>query len=175
MFSAWDNTEPVSTAAGPLPPVNPWDVAPNPETAESTGWANFDNFENTLSIENKEGEDRESTSDERKERTPETTAVDLNKKIPSEIVGWLEMISNVENGGNNNGKTAEASPGNQALAGDLPAAAAAAAESNKSEEEKKKDKSSCANETVNSNEVPEVSSRYFTWDNSDSKVGIGIR
>ncbi|XP_043504075.1 serine/threonine-protein phosphatase 6 regulatory subunit 3 isoform X3 [Polistes fuscatus] len=34
-----------------IPEVNPWDVVPS-EPLESTGWANFDNFESTLSIEN---------------------------------------------------------------------------------------------------------------------------
>ncbi|CAK9802611.1 Serine/threonine-protein phosphatase 6 regulatory subunit 3 [Anthophora plagiata] len=43
----WDSTEPLSTSTA-LPEVNPWDVVP----VESTGWANFDNFENTLNMEN---------------------------------------------------------------------------------------------------------------------------
>ncbi|XP_014486158.1 PREDICTED: serine/threonine-protein phosphatase 6 regulatory subunit 3 isoform X2 [Dinoponera quadriceps] len=46
----WDTAEPLTSGTA-LPPVNPWDVVPS-EPMESTGWANFDNFENSLSIEN---------------------------------------------------------------------------------------------------------------------------
>ncbi|KAK2587988.1 hypothetical protein KPH14_004065 [Odynerus spinipes] len=46
----WNHPEslPANTT---LPEVNPWDVVPS-EPVESTGWANFDNFESTLNIEN---------------------------------------------------------------------------------------------------------------------------
>ncbi|XP_014598395.1 PREDICTED: serine/threonine-protein phosphatase 6 regulatory subunit 3 isoform X1 [Polistes canadensis] len=46
----WNFPEPIP-ANTTIPEVNPWDVVPS-EPLESTGWANFDNFESTLSIEN---------------------------------------------------------------------------------------------------------------------------
>ncbi|XP_017753161.1 PREDICTED: serine/threonine-protein phosphatase 6 regulatory subunit 3 isoform X2 [Eufriesea mexicana] len=46
----WNSMEPLSTNTA-LPEVSPWDVVPS-EPVESTGWANFDNFENTLNMEN---------------------------------------------------------------------------------------------------------------------------
>lgn len=80
----WNNTEPPNTI---LPPVNPWDVAPS-EPIESTGWANFENFENTLSIENTASEEKK-PCDELKEQISEDTAVNLTGKnlACSESVG----------------------------------------------------------------------------------------
>lgn len=85
-ISAWDTTEPLSTGTI-LPPVNPWDVVPS-EPVESTGWANFENFENTLSIENTASEDKK-PCDELKEKTSEATAANLTEKdmISSESIG----------------------------------------------------------------------------------------
>lgn len=144
-ISAWDTSEPLNTSSsGPLPLVNPWDVMPS-ESIESTGWANFDNFENTLSIENKEREANKSTNDERKEETPEETVVNLTEKISSEDVGSAETIAD-ENVGNDNGKNAD-STGNQVLLTDFGSA-------DKSEE----DKAIFANENVNSSES---ASRYY--------------
>ena len=81
---AWNNTEPPNTI---LPPVNPWDVAPS-EPIESTGWANFENFENTLSIENTVSGEKK-PCDELKEKISEATAVNLTEKhiTCSESVG----------------------------------------------------------------------------------------
>jgi len=76
-ISAWDTTEPLSTGTI-LPPVNPWDVVPS-EPVESTGWANFENFENTLSIENTVSEDKK-PCDELKEKTSEATTANLIEK-----------------------------------------------------------------------------------------------
>lgn len=56
--------------------MNPWDVAPS-EPVESTGWANFDNFENTVSMENTVIVDNK-VCDESKERTLDIT-MDQNK------------------------------------------------------------------------------------------------
>ncbi|XP_018357809.1 PREDICTED: serine/threonine-protein phosphatase 6 regulatory subunit 3 isoform X2 [Trachymyrmex cornetzi] len=80
----WNNTEPPNTI---LPPVNPWDVTPS-EPIESTGWANFENFENTLSIENTVSEEKK-PCDELKEKISEATAVNLTEKnvTCSESVG----------------------------------------------------------------------------------------
>ncbi|XP_018400656.1 PREDICTED: serine/threonine-protein phosphatase 6 regulatory subunit 3 isoform X2 [Cyphomyrmex costatus] len=80
----WNNPEPPNTI---LTPVNPWDVVPS-EPVESTGWANFENFENTLSIENTVSEDKK-PCDELKEETSEATAVNLTGKnlACSESVG----------------------------------------------------------------------------------------
>ncbi|XP_076622483.1 phosphatase 6 regulatory subunit 1-like protein fmt isoform X2 [Colletes latitarsis] len=72
---AWDSTEPLSTG-NTLPEVNPWDSAPS-ETVEPTGWANFDNFENILSVENTVIVDNK-LCDEIKKGPPDTSA-DLNK------------------------------------------------------------------------------------------------
>lgn len=48
---AWDTTEPLST--GPkLPEMNPWDSVTEPPVVENVDWANFDNFENTPSVNN---------------------------------------------------------------------------------------------------------------------------
>ncbi|XP_011866447.1 PREDICTED: serine/threonine-protein phosphatase 6 regulatory subunit 3 isoform X2 [Vollenhovia emeryi] len=82
----WDTTEPLNTGTI-LPPVNPWDVVPS-EPVESTGWANFENFENTLSIESTVSEDKK-PCDELKEKTLEATAENLTEKntASSESVG----------------------------------------------------------------------------------------
>lgn len=80
-ISAWDTTEPLNTGTV-LPPVNPWEVASS-EPVESTGWANFENFENTLSIENTTSEDKKTMlnkCDELKEKTSETTDANLTEK-----------------------------------------------------------------------------------------------
>jgi len=68
-----------------LPPVNPWDVVPS-EPIESTGWANFENFENSLSIENTASENKK-PCDELKEKIPETTATNLIEKTSSDSAG----------------------------------------------------------------------------------------
>ncbi|XP_043248418.1 serine/threonine-protein phosphatase 6 regulatory subunit 3 [Colletes gigas] len=87
---AWDSTEPLSTG-NTLPEVNPWDSAPS-ETVEPTGWANFDNFENILSVENTVIVDNK-LCDEIKKGPPDTSA-DLNKteavvgsKVTAEAIG----------------------------------------------------------------------------------------
>lgn len=58
------------------------------EPVESTGWANFENFENTLSIENTVSEDKK-LCDELKEKTSEATATNLTEKdmASSESIG----------------------------------------------------------------------------------------
>ncbi|XP_012222165.1 serine/threonine-protein phosphatase 6 regulatory subunit 3 isoform X2 [Linepithema humile] len=80
----WDNTEPLNTGTI-LPPVNPWDVVPS-EPVESTGWANFENFENSLSIENTASENKK-PCDELKEKIPEATATNLIEKTSSDSAG----------------------------------------------------------------------------------------
>ncbi|XP_076169433.1 phosphatase 6 regulatory subunit 1-like protein fmt isoform X2 [Ptiloglossa arizonensis] len=74
-----------------LPEVNPWGSAPS-ETVESTGWANFDNFENAFSVKNTVIIDNK-LCDEIKKGPPDTSA-DLNKteavmenKIAAETIG----------------------------------------------------------------------------------------
>lgn len=79
-ISAWGTTEQPNTTGTVLPPVNPWET-PSSEPVESTGWANFANFENTLSIESTTNEDKKTACDELKEKTSETTAADLKEKI----------------------------------------------------------------------------------------------
>ncbi|XP_029171427.1 serine/threonine-protein phosphatase 6 regulatory subunit 3 isoform X2 [Nylanderia fulva] len=75
----WDTAEPVNTGTV-LPPVNPWEVTSS-EPVESTGWANFENFENTLSIDNTTSEDKKTMSDdELKEKTSEITTANLTEK-----------------------------------------------------------------------------------------------
>ncbi|XP_020290989.1 serine/threonine-protein phosphatase 6 regulatory subunit 3 isoform X1 [Pseudomyrmex gracilis] len=77
----WDSGEPASTGPA-LPTVNPWDVTPEP--VESTGWANFESFENTPSAENTENK---KPHDELKEKM-DTTAANLTEdSIFCEIVG----------------------------------------------------------------------------------------
>lgn len=85
-ISAWDTTEPLNTGTI-LPPVNPWDVVPS-EPVESTGWANFENFENTLSIESSVSEDKKPCN-EIKEKPSEATAANLTETnvASSESVG----------------------------------------------------------------------------------------
>ncbi|XP_011697032.1 PREDICTED: serine/threonine-protein phosphatase 6 regulatory subunit 3 isoform X4 [Wasmannia auropunctata] len=107
----WDNTEPLSTGTI-LPPVNPWDVVPS-EPVESTGWANFENFENTLSIENTASEDKK-PCDELKEKPSEAaTAANLTEKNLSETFS--------ENAGDGNEETADRVD-NQTIGTELPAA-----------------------------------------------------
>ncbi|KAH0946482.1 hypothetical protein HN011_011282 [Eciton burchellii] len=153
----WDTTEPLSTGTGPLPPVNPWDVVPS-ESVESTGWANFDNFENTLSIENKESENKKPTNDECKEKTPQAVVVNLTKRVFSENVDVTETVSN-ENVGNSNEKNAN--PGNQVFEADL----SAIKSNNKSEEDK-----TISNENVNSDELPASSESKSAEENKSVTV-----
>ncbi|KAL0133154.1 hypothetical protein PUN28_000723 [Cardiocondyla obscurior] len=82
----WDTTEPLNTGTI-LPPVNPWDVVPS-EPVESTGWANFENFENTLSMENTASEDKK-PCEELKEKKSEAMITNITEKDvpPSENVG----------------------------------------------------------------------------------------
>lgn len=51
IISAWHTTQHRCRALT-IPPSNPWDVA-NQEQSEQTGWANFDNFESILNIDEK--------------------------------------------------------------------------------------------------------------------------
>lgn len=51
------------------------------EPVESTGWANFDNFENSLSIENAVGEEKKSCDNELKEKVSETIVDSKEKDI----------------------------------------------------------------------------------------------
>lgn len=83
-ISAWDTTEPLNTGTI-LPPVNPWDVVPS-EPVESTGWANFENFENTLSIENTVSGEKK-LCDELTEKTSEATAATEKDMTSSESIG----------------------------------------------------------------------------------------
>ncbi|XP_025993083.1 serine/threonine-protein phosphatase 6 regulatory subunit 3 isoform X2 [Solenopsis invicta] len=83
----WDTTEPLSTGTI-LPPVNPWDVVPS-EPVESTGWANFENFENTLCIENTTMSEEKKLCNELKEKASEAMDANLTEKdtSSSESVG----------------------------------------------------------------------------------------
>lgn len=74
--------------------MNPWDVVSS-EPVESTGWANFDNFENTLNIENTVIIDNK-LCDEPKKETLSTTfenkmETQLGSKITVETIGAGDM------------------------------------------------------------------------------------
>ncbi|XP_024877270.1 serine/threonine-protein phosphatase 6 regulatory subunit 3 isoform X2 [Temnothorax curvispinosus] len=134
----WDTTEPLNTGTI-LPPVNPWDVVPS-EPVESTGWANFENFENTLSIENTVSEDKKSC-DVLKDKTSEATAANLTEK----------NMASSENIGDGNEKNKDYVD-SQVVETELPAA-----ETNldgKSDSKNDEHKMISTNETVNPSELP---------------------
>ncbi|XP_012342045.1 serine/threonine-protein phosphatase 6 regulatory subunit 3 isoform X1 [Apis florea] len=89
----WESTEQLPTNTT-LPEVNPWDVVSS-EPVESTGWANFDNFENTLNIENTVIIDNK-LCDESKKETLSTTfenkmETPLGSKVTVETIGAGDM------------------------------------------------------------------------------------
>lgn len=140
-ISAWDNTEPLNTGTV-LPPVNPWDVASS-EPVESTGWANFENFENTLSIENT-ANDKKTICDELKTAS-EMTAANLIEKD----IAFSESFE--ESGGKSRDCIS-----NQVIGTDLPAM-----ETNPSSSSSKidEDRVISADENINSNKLPD--NRYL--------------
>lgn len=129
----WDTTEPLNTGTV-LPPVNPWETSSEP--VESTGWANFENFENTLSIENSTSEDKK-TSDELKEKTLEVTAANLTEKN-------MALSENFE--GDEKRKDCVSS---QVIGTDLPVA-----ETNLSGNKSDESRVISADENIDSNELP---------------------
>lgn len=93
LILAWESTEQLPTNTT-LPEVNPWDVVSS-EPVESTGWANFDNFENTLNIENTVIIDNK-LCDESKKETLSTTfenkmETPLGSKVTVETIGAGDM------------------------------------------------------------------------------------
>ncbi|XP_046827950.1 serine/threonine-protein phosphatase 6 regulatory subunit 3 isoform X1 [Vespa crabro] len=83
-------------ASTTIPEVNPWDVVPS-EPVESTGWANFDNFESTLSIENNIAVDNKTSETVKKDVVDVAASLDKKETI-------LENKS-VENIGSGDTKT----------------------------------------------------------------------
>ncbi|XP_071574955.1 serine/threonine-protein phosphatase 6 regulatory subunit 3 isoform X2 [Temnothorax nylanderi] len=135
----WDTTEPLNTGTI-LPPVNPWDVVPS-EPVESTGWANFENFENTLSIENTVSEDKK-PCDELKDKTSEATAANLTEK----------NMASSENIGDGNEKNKDYVD-SQIVETELPVAETNL-DDGKSDSKNDEHKMISANETVNLSELP---------------------
>ncbi|XP_012539453.1 serine/threonine-protein phosphatase 6 regulatory subunit 3 isoform X1 [Monomorium pharaonis] len=131
----WDTTEPLSTGTI-LPPVNPWDVVPS-EPVESTGWANFENFENTLSIENTTVSEDKKPCDELKEKASESMDANLTEKdTPSN--------ESVEDG---NEKI-------KIVDGQVVETELAIAKTNSNDSESDEHKTISANENVNPSELP---------------------
>ncbi|XP_046411016.1 serine/threonine-protein phosphatase 6 regulatory subunit 3 isoform X1 [Neodiprion fabricii] len=64
-----------------IPPSNPWDVV-NQEESEQTGWANFDNFESTLNIDENAGTINKPT--DVTEKVQNITATPMEKDISLE-------------------------------------------------------------------------------------------
>ncbi|XP_077280575.1 phosphatase 6 regulatory subunit 1-like protein fmt isoform X2 [Temnothorax americanus] len=135
----WDTTEPLNTGTI-LPPVNPWDVVPS-EPVESTGWANFENFENTLSIENTVSEDKK-PCDVLKDKTSEATAANLTEK----------NMASSENIGDGNEKNKDYVD-SQVVETELPVAETNL-DDGKSDSKNDEHKMISANETVNPSELP---------------------
>lgn len=90
---SWGSTEPLPTNTT-IPEVNPWDVVPS-EPVESTGWANFDNFENTLNMENAVIIDNKLCDDGKKETSNITVEnkmdTALGSKATLEAIGAGDM------------------------------------------------------------------------------------
>lgn len=91
LITVWNVPEslPASTT---IPEVNPWDVVPS-EPVESTGWANFDNFESTLSIENNIVVDNKTSETVKKDVVD--VAASLDEK---EIVLENKSVENIGSG-----------------------------------------------------------------------------
>ncbi|XP_011266913.1 serine/threonine-protein phosphatase 6 regulatory subunit 3 isoform X2 [Camponotus floridanus] len=137
----WDTTESMNTTI--LPPVNPWDVASS-EPVESTGWANFENFENTLSIENTTSGDNKTMCDELK-KTSETTAVDLTEKN----IAFSESFENEKSRGCISSQVIEKTCEKK----DLPAMETNLSSSSSSESDE--NKMITVDENINSNKLPD--------------------
>ncbi|XP_033183135.1 phosphatase 6 regulatory subunit 1-like protein fmt [Bombus vancouverensis nearcticus] len=90
---SWGSTEPLPTNTT-LPEVNPWDMMPS-EPVESIGWANFDNFENTLNMGNAVIIDNKLCDDGKKETSNITVEnkmdTALGSKATLEAVGAGDM------------------------------------------------------------------------------------
>lgn len=78
--------------------MNPWDVVSS-EPVESTGWANFDNFENALNVENAviidnklcdEGK-KETSNREQNVTTENKVETPLGSKVTVEAMGAGDM------------------------------------------------------------------------------------
>lgn len=144
-ISAWDTTESLNTNTV-LPPVNPWDVASS-EPVESTGWANFENFENTLSIENPTSGDNKTMCDELK-KTSETTAVDLTEKN----IAFSESFENEKSRGCISSQVIEKTCEEK----DLPAMEInLSSSSSSSSSESDENKMITVDENINSNKLPD--------------------
>lgn len=134
-ISAWDTTEPLNTGTI-LPPVNPWDVVPS-EPVECTGWANFENFENTLSIENTTVSEDKKLCDKLKEKASEATDAILTK----------EDTSSSESVGNDNEKSKD-------VDGQVVETELSTAETNPNDSKSDEHKTISANENANPSELP---------------------
>lgn len=66
------------------------------EPVESTGWANFDNFYNSLSIENTASEDKKSCDDGLKEKMSETIVDSKEKDTVATVVSSENVGDDVE-------------------------------------------------------------------------------
>lgn len=142
-ISAWDTTEPLNTGTI-LPPVNPWDVVPS-EPVESTGWANFENFENTLSIENTGSEDKK-PCEELKEKIPEATAIKLTKDMTCNI---SEKSLNIEDNDEKNKDYVDS----QVVGTELPSELPSVAETNLNDSKSDEHKMISVNEPANPSEL----------------------
>ncbi|XP_012257302.2 serine/threonine-protein phosphatase 6 regulatory subunit 3 isoform X2 [Athalia rosae] len=77
-----DSTEPQCRCRTvTLPPTNPWAIV-SQEQSEQTGWANFDNFESTLSIDENSGTDNK--PNEKLEQEQNVKASPLDKDVSLE-------------------------------------------------------------------------------------------
>ncbi|KOX78430.1 Serine/threonine-protein phosphatase 6 regulatory subunit 3 [Melipona quadrifasciata] len=89
----WGSTEPLPTNPA-IPEVNPWDVVSS-EPVESTGWANFDNFENALNVENAVIIDNKLCDEGKKEMSNTTVEnkmeTSLGSKVTVEAIGAGDM------------------------------------------------------------------------------------
>lgn len=151
----WDSTEPLTSGTA-LPPVNPWDVVPS-EPVESTGWANFENFENTLSIENTVSEDKK-PCDELKQKAPETTGDSREKNTT--------FIESVEEEGE---KSKNSTESKVLEAADLPAA-----ETNFNDSRNDEDKTIAADSNANPSKSPADSDSKKTEDD-DTMTDIATK
>ncbi|XP_074101639.1 phosphatase 6 regulatory subunit 1-like protein fmt isoform X2 [Cotesia typhae] len=105
----WDTPEPLSNNTI-LPEVNPWDSSTSP-TDESSGWANFDNFDSTLNIANPAQTTMQSSAEPEKQEVPETTTSTTDKLATSnpEPIATSSPFSTNSSSSPNDVKSPEAS------------------------------------------------------------------
>ncbi|XP_063987263.1 serine/threonine-protein phosphatase 6 regulatory subunit 3 isoform X2 [Diachasmimorpha longicaudata] len=106
----WDSSEPISTTIV-LPQVNPWDANAS-QAEESSGWANFDDFESTLNITSSSPPQDTSDTD-KQDPVPETTTTESSQTLTTSATKNPTDESQKENEKNETSITTQSLPASE--------------------------------------------------------------